>query len=92
MEKCQLCNKKATSIIRTMFTCSKCFSILSKDNKRLFKNNLNIPSDETYLKHCSYYPCEREFISKLKYENGEVVKEYCSDVCNKADNLKTQSI
>lgn len=83
--KCEICNEKASSIIRGMYTCSKCFSILSKDNNRLFKQNKDIPQDTSYLKRCSYYPCENKFMSKIQFKDNEITKEYCSEICKIKD-------
>ncbi|MCH7568470.1 MAG: hypothetical protein IIA87_03530 [Nanoarchaeota archaeon] len=86
-EKCEICGTQATSIIRTIITCGKCFSILTRENSRLFKKDLDIPNDLSYRKNCGYYPCEKKFMSKIMYINGEIIKEFCSDTCKEKDSL-----
>lgn len=85
-EKCEICKQLATSIIRMKITCGKCFSILSRDNARLFKKNLDIPEDISYLKSCGYYPCEKKFMSSLMYKGSEIIKEFCSENCREKDS------
>lgn len=85
-EKCEICGAQATSIIRTIITCGKCFSILTRENSRLFKKDLDIPNDLSYLKNCGYYPCEKRFMSKIMYKDGEIIKEFCSEKCEIKDN------
>lgn len=82
---CGICGEKATSIIRGKDTCSKCFSILSKDNARLFKENKDIPENFSYLKNCGLYYCTNKFMSIVKYKDKDVLKEYCSEECKKKD-------
>lgn len=85
-ELCEICDlNKGVGIIRSKLACKKCFSILSKDNARLFANDEDIPNDISYLKRCGLYTCTNKFISKIKYDGNDIMKEYCSDICKKKD-------
>lgn len=88
--KCEICNNPASSIVRGKNTCQKCFSILSRDNARLFKKDKDIPNDISYLKGCGYYPCNNKFMSKIIYDNDNIIKEYCSEDC-KLKDLEVQN-
>ena len=78
--RCEICDKKATSIIRTMFTCSLCFRLLQKDNIRLNSRGLDIPSNLIIEKNCSRYRCTKKIIGKANY-----LMDYCSKKCEKMD-------
>lgn len=78
--KCEVCGKKATSIIRTVFVCSQCFGLIQKDNIKLFNKGLDIPATIIIEKNCFRYKCTNKIIGKITY-----LPEYCSKECKEID-------
>ena len=84
------CNKPATSIIRTKHVCSDCYSIILKDNIRLFDSDQEIPDSLLIHKNCYKYKCIKRIPTVLKYVNGELLPKYCSEKCEQEDKEITE--
>lgn len=78
--KCEVCGRKATSIIRTMFVCGRCFGLIQKDNIKLFNKGLDIPASTIIEKNCSRYKCTNKIIGTITY-----LPEFCSKRCEEID-------
>ena len=79
--KCEICEKEAISVIRTISVCRMCFSILQNDNYNRTIKNIDIPNNINILRKCFRYKCRVFFESEIKYYSGVLIDEYCSKEC-----------
>jgi len=76
MIKCEICNRKAVSLIRGIHTCGNCFYLLKKDNLRRFNE---VVTDLKILRECM--DCKERHLHEVSYrrtyEGLEVKPFYC---------------
>ena len=73
---CTICKEESTGVIRTKETCSKCYSILNRDNIYRYNKGLDIPDSLFIFKRC--FSCNKLFETEFK----EIKPEYCKS-CQK---------
>ena len=78
MVKCEICKKKAMSMIRGIDTCRNCFYLLKKDNQR--RSN-EVVKDLKILREC--IKCHKRELQEIIYartiDGLEIKPYYCKD-------------
>ncbi len=91
-KKCEIenCGETASKIIRTKFTCGKCYDIILRDNYYKFNQGEDITKDLAIHKSCYKYKCTNKIATQMRYEideegNKQLIPKYCSEECEIKD-------